>query len=190
MGERRVCHVARQRPYAVGVTMNAKIQVKIYTKYTNIQNIHNAINISIKRWSFCFFCFETINNMFFWNVWTFWIFGNIFLYFWCALYYKLLFECVYRIRSHFPYTWTYFKVFFTFFENCPEVWTISVRTVFFVIFCDSLPPPVPISGVNVKVPFRGKNMEHNYCLMIFVWCLCFFVSKMVLKWLRRVAFVG
>ena len=29
------------------------------------------------------------------------------------------------------------------------------------------PHPIPIPGVNVKVPFRGKNIEKNTLLLIF-----------------------
>ena len=44
------------------------------------------------------------------------------------------------------------------------------------------PTPIPIPSVNVKVPFRGKNIAKT-SVNYFLWCSWIFVLKMVLKWL-------
>ena len=54
------------------------------------------------------------------------------------------------------------------FGKCPEVWTIFVRIMFWDVWgfwvLNGPSTPTPIPGVNVKVPFWGKNMESNICL--------------------------
>ena len=87
-----------------------------------------------------------------------------------------------------------------FLKNVPEVWTIVVRTVFdrsFVIFLilgiltgPPTHPHTPIPGVNVKVPFRGKQICKNMFFLLISYDLYETNWKNVLKWLRRVAFVG
>ena len=61
------------------------------------------------------------------------------------------------------------NIFLNIFETCPRSVNIFRTDFVFFIVCDILgfggynwapppPPPTPIHGVNVKVPFRGKNM--------------------------------
>ena len=57
----------------------------------NILNINNAVKITIKRWSFWTQFFENMDFKNFENVRKTWIWENVFLYLWCALYYNLLF---------------------------------------------------------------------------------------------------
>ena len=80
------------------------------------------------------------------------------------------FYCVYRIRCHFLYIWRYFKVFLRCLkkrsQKC-EQFSYELSLVFFVnIFLNFgnkwSPTPTPIPGVNVKVPFRGENMENCF----------------------------
>ena len=122
----------------------------------------------------------------------------------CVLYYEvsLLMRSSYWV-SFSVYTWTYFKdMIWHFLKSVPEVWIIFVRR----ILCDLLgfggiwvlndpprhhhhPHPTPIPGVNVKVPFQRKKHKLLFC--DFLWFLWKSRKlKNVLKWLRRVAFVG
>ena len=114
------------------------------------------------------------------------LFWNIFLFFWCVLYYKFYFLCVYRILCHFLYIWRYFKDIFKYFlkkmsQKCEEFsyelfvcenlrfWVILV-----VIFKMVSPPP-PSPASMSKFHSRGKNMEHNCFFMIFC---CFYENKL------------
>ena len=74
----------------------------------------------------------------------------------------------------FLYIWTYFKyMFIHFFKNVPEVWTFFVRTI--VLRCLRIlgvlngPPQIP--GVNVRVPFRGKEIWRTIVCYWFLWFL-------------------
>ena len=105
---------------------------------------------------------QVCSKMFDWGgiVW------NVFLYFWCVLYYKLLFWMRLSEFVYFLYIGTYFKCIFDIcWTNVPEVWTIFVRTIFLRLFgifgvLNGPPPtPIPIPGVNVKLPFRGKEIR-------------------------------
>ena len=66
-------------------------------------------------------------------------------------------------------------MFWHFWKNVPEVWTIFVRRTFWgfwVLNGPLLPtPPNPIPGVNAKVPFRGKTYRNKYVFNVFLRCL-------------------
>ena len=73
------------------------------------------------------------------------------------------------------------KIFFTFFERCPDVWTIFVRTAFYDflwfggICCHHHhhhhPIPIPIPSVSQSSLPGEKNIESN----VFKWFFSFFV---------------
>ena len=131
------------------------------------------------------------------------IFGNVFG---CVSVFCIIiccFKCVYRIRCIFLYICIYVEdVFDIVWKSVPEVWTIFVRRIlcvcwwFFGIWGvlngpPPLPPPSPAS--MSKFPSGEEKYKINVCLSIFY---DFYkkklkkCTKMVLKWLRRVAFVG
>ena len=129
---------------------------------------------------------------------TGWMFLEWVLYCGCVLYYKLL--CLMRLSDfcRFLYIWTFlFKdTFQHFLKNVPKVWTIFVRTISLWFLKISfwgggllvLNGPPPQSRVSMsKFPSEGKIRKN--CFGIFF--IIFMKSlKMVIKWLRRVAFVG
>ena len=107
---------------------------------------------------------------------------NAFYYYWCVLYYKLLF--LMRISDSVSFS-VYMNIFWwcvsTCLEKCPEVWTHFVRTVFGECFCDFCLiccPPHPHPWRQSKFPTRGK-IEKT--------CVCLFLKnrKMTLKLSRR-----
>ena len=109
-------------------------------------------------------------------------FWNILLYIWCVLYYKLLFLLRLSGSVSFSVYKDILKMLFTFFEKCPEVWTIFVRTLFlsfFGIYGILNGPPTPIPGVNVKVPFWGKIWGKQMYFYLF---LSFFAFFFVILW--------
>ena len=82
------------------------------------------------------------------------------------------FWCVYRIRCHFLYIWKMFKDMFYILWNMPlkcEQFAYELLCLFglFVIWGPKLsPPPIPIPGVNVKVPFGGKIIVFKWFVAI------------------------
>ena len=91
----------------------------------------------------------------------------------------------------FLYIWTYFiDMFIHFLKNVPEVWTIFVRNISFAICCDffvQYAPPHP------RRQCQSSLLGNKYGKSYFSY-FCDFYEKIimnnVLKWLRRVAFVG
>ena len=153
-------------------------------------NYLNYLHFSL----YCFFRFVSM----------FGIVSNVFLYFWSALYYKLL---ILMRLSNSVYFSVYMNIFqryvFTIFEKCPEVWTIFVRTIFWDVFCFGgiggvlNGPPTPThththtSPASMsKFPSGGNNYgKWWFCndVLCFLWQK---IKKMLLKRSRRVAFVG
>ena len=79
-------------------------------------------------------------------------------------------------QSNFPsgVFFFFYLFFFIFFFFCVFFWILRVLNC----------PPLPIPGVIVKVPFRGKKYGKNCLFNDLFWFLLFFFEKMVLKWLR------
>ena len=107
------------------------------------------------------------------NFRTFWIFGNVFVYFWCVLY--LSFSFVMRLSDSVSFS-VYMNIFKRYCSTVLEKMSRSVNKFrtkyYFVIFCDLCDylvpsPPIPIPGVNVKVPFQEKNIE-EICFLVFL----------------------
>ena len=91
----------------------------------------------------------------------------------------------------FLYIWRYFKyIVVHVLTNVPEVWTIFVRTVFFsflgIFVVLNGPPPTPSPASMSKFPSGGEKYIKNIGKY---WFSMFLIEKMVLKWLRRIAFV-
>ena len=120
----------------------------------------------------------------------------MFLYCWCALYYKLFFECVYRIRGilciHEHIQSLFLNIFWKMSQMCEQF-----PYDLFVMFCDFggfagsyMVPPTPSPASMSKFLSGGTNMENNCFWMIFVILMKKESLKMVIQLLHVRAWSG